>query len=34
VREIIGIVAREGRVEATVDLPQQTIAFHAAAPAA
>ena len=33
VRSIIRIVAREGRVEATVDLQRQTLQIHAATPA-
>lgn len=33
VREIIRLIGPEGRVEATVDLPRQTITLHAAAPA-
>ena len=33
VRSIIGIVTRAGRVEATVDLPHQTLQVHAAEPA-
>jgi 3-isopropylmalate/(R)-2-methylmalate dehydratase small subunit len=33
VRSIIGMVAREGRVAATVDLPGQTLQIHASPPA-